>query len=486
MHISTPPQVPGALLGNSMEAIGLNGPTGFHETADVKSGDIESSPGDRGHKTQEENQSGFFAKLLEGLAAKSKSGPKSEIQQNSEEGVSSRGKNAFSMALDRIVRKGAGKGTKSEGSDGELAEFVFPGQNSDSILAESSGARLTRKGLAMSRENSQRENSLGDTFLKSAHAGEDEKQGIKLQFNHPGRKTAESSELSNGKKAFLKETELPEQKIGRQLIARQLAGRQLADAASGERELRFTAGSRNPEKPVQMENQGASRSKKSRLNIDFRDQRTADAKEAVSNDASKGHAVFRSTEIEIPVDLKLSAARLDGEAAGKAGKEGSLNMTFEDALARELRGNLSADIVRDATVIARNGGEGIIRLSLRPASLGDVKIRLEMTENKITGLIIVESSEALRAFERELPVLEKAFKDSGFSETNLEMSLAQDEWNFAGQDQKNEEDFPVLAPVMAASRYEDGGEGPEPPDPPEIIQEEMIFMPERIPVNLLA
>jgi len=50
--------------------------------------------------------------------------------------------------------------------------------------------------------------------------------------------------------------------------------------------------------------------------------------------------------------------------------------------------------------------------------------------------------------------LEKAFRDSGFSETNLEMSLSQDGRDFAGQDQRREGDFLPLAQVMAASRYE--------------------------------
>jgi hypothetical protein len=79
-----------------------------------------------------------------------------------------------------------------------------------------------------------------------------------------------------------------------------------------------------------------------------------------------------------------------------------------------------------------------------------------MTENKITGHIILQSNEALRAFERELPVLEKAFKDSGFSETNLEMFFASDGsadgGNFGGQERWQEGDF--LSQALAAPRYE--------------------------------
>jgi flagellar hook-length control protein FliK len=201
---------------------------------------------------------------------------------------------------------------------------------------------------------------------------------------------------------------------------------------------------------------------KEKLNIEVRDLRTGEGqggafasaestvslKEAIESNLRP----LLKAEVEIPVELDLHK----GNADGKAGESSTMGRTFEDALAAELRGNLSTDIVRDAAVIVRNGGEGTIRLSLRPASLGDVKIRLEMTENKITGHIIVESSEALRAFERELPVLEKAFKDSGFSETNLEMFLASEDSSnggaFGGREDRQERDFLVQA--LAASRYD--------------------------------
>jgi flagellar hook-length control protein FliK len=238
------------------------------------------------------------------------------------------------------------------------------------------------------------------------------------------------------------------------------------------------------------------RRSKEKLNIEVRDLRTGEGQGVASASAEKSVSLkeaiesnlrpLSKIEVEIPVELDLNK----GSADGKAGDSSIMGRTFEDALAAQLRGNLSADIVRDAAVIVRNGGEGTIRLSLRPASLGDVKIRLEMTENKISGHIILESSEALRAFERELPVLEKAFRDSGFSETNLEMFLASDDSsngrNFGSQQESQERDFLVQA--LAATRYEteseqsainrtDGGGN------------DGMFLyasPGRIPVNLLV
>jgi hypothetical protein len=101
-----------------------------------------------------------------------------------------------------------------------------------------------------------------------------------------------------------------------------------------------------------------------------------------------------------------------------------------------------------------NGGlaEGTIRLALKPESLGNVKIRLEMAENKITGRIFVESEEALRAFEREIASLEKAFRDSGFDAANLEMSLASD--GRGAEQWQGTEASQSLSRLIAASRYD--------------------------------
>jgi len=237
------------------------------------------------------------------------------------------------------------------------------------------------------------------------------------------------------------------------------------------------------------------RKSKERLNVEVRDLRTGegqrDALAQAENTVSLKEAIesnlqpMSKAEIEIPVELDLNK----GNVEGKSG-DSTLNRNFEDALAAQLRGNLSADIVHDAAVIVRNGGEGTIRLSLRPASLGDVKIRLELTENKISGHIIVESSEALRAFERELPVLEKAFRDSGFSETNLEMFLASENSQgggaFGSREERQERDFLISA--LAASRYEsESDQGViSRSDIPVHDERVLSASPGRIPVNLFV
>jgi flagellar hook-length control protein FliK len=176
------------------------------------------------------------------------------------------------------------------------------------------------------------------------------------------------------------------------------------------------------------------------------------------------------TEVRFPLDAASKEIMLElrlpvqGQEASSAvtSWEAKASQSFENFLARELHQNLNNDIVRHASVMLKENNEGTIRLALKPESLGNVKIRLEMAENKITGQIIVESEEALRAFEREIASLEKAFRDSGFAGADLEMSLAAD-GREAQQQWQGTEASRSLPWHYAASQYDAAAEQSEIP-----------------------
>ncbi|MDR0636986.1 MAG: flagellar hook-length control protein FliK [Treponema sp.] len=127
---------------------------------------------------------------------------------------------------------------------------------------------------------------------------------------------------------------------------------------------------------------------------------------------------------------------------------------FENLLARELSQHLNSDIVQQAQVLLRDGDAGTIKLSLRPESLGIVKVRFEMVENRITGQIIVESNEALRAFDREIQSLEQAFRDSGFSGVSLYTALASDSDQNSEENWQQQENAAFFSERFAAGQYE--------------------------------
>jgi flagellar hook-length control protein FliK len=203
-----------------------------------------------------------------------------------------------------------------------------------------------------------------------------------------------------------------------------------------------------------------ARNKRRGVNVEVRDFRSdGTVTEGVARDGSVPLRVSAETRVsgensskDIVLELHLPDQGREAASATTAW-ETKAGQAFEDLLARELHQNFNNDIVRHASVALRDGNEGTIKLALKPESLGNVKIRLEMAENKITGQIIVESKEALRAFEREISSLEKAFRDSGFDGANLEMSLAAD-GRGAEQQWQETEASQFLTGQIAASRYD--------------------------------
>ncbi|MDR1247927.1 MAG: flagellar hook-length control protein FliK, partial [Treponema sp.] len=139
-----------------------------------------------------------------------------------------------------------------------------------------------------------------------------------------------------------------------------------------------------------------ARKNRERFALEVRDPRTGGAANAGQETQNRLELRVEPTA-DLTVDLRNHGKN---QELPQPGREKTASQAFEDILARELHQNLNGDIVRQASIMVKDGGEGTIRLSLKPESLGMVKVRLEMAENKITGHIIVESNEALRAFER--------------------------------------------------------------------------------------
>jgi len=199
-----------------------------------------------------------------------------------------------------------------------------------------------------------------------------------------------------------------------------------------------------------------NRDRKRGATVEVRDFRGAGAEVAQKDNAVQVKAVAETrpeqgSVKEITLEFRMPNQGQESQSA-QTSWESKAGQAFEDILARELHQNLNNDIVRHASVILRDSSEGTIRLALKPESLGNVKIRLEMAENKITGRIVVETEETLHAFEKEITSLEKAFLESGFEGASLEMSLAD---HGGGADQWQEmEANQSIARIAAASQYE--------------------------------
>lgn len=98
-----------------------------------------------------------------------------------------------------------------------------------------------------------------------------------------------------------------------------------------------------------------------------------------------------------------------------------------DNLAREVRENLSGDIVRSARIILRANDSGEVRLSLHPKELGRVRVQLQMQDNVLMGRIVVDNSAVREVFEQNLPQLIRAFQESGWETDSLDVSVSDGE-----------------------------------------------------------
>jgi len=473
------------------------GPGSPQETGNFQeSNTIEGLTGDSSvwKGAQKKNKPGAFAKLLQGLSVKLTKGQavedSSELEETSPDNL---GKTASASPKKTasLAKNAKNSPFGIEISGDEDLDLGFFNVSVRETGLESAEPRLGTLRLLQSNQTPFKNDD--SNLLSAVLSSETELENSNLTLETlektvlQGGREQSGSKTKNGRNAGFLNASF------RDMEAEFLNNKALSEK-SGSNFL--SQGLESGNAAIQQETRG--RRGRERLNIEVRDLRSAEGQRGASaspeNTVSLREAIesnFRplaKAEIEIPVELDLRKGSVDG----KVGESSMLDTgrTFEDALAEELRGDLSTDIVRDAAVIVRNGGEGTIRLSLRPASLGDVKIRLEMTENKITGHIILKSSEALRAFERELPVLEKAFKDSGFSETNLQMSLAPDDSSnggtFGWREDRQERDFLVRS--LAVSSYEAESEQLAISQPDTTIDQEMALLtsPERIPVNLLV
>jgi flagellar hook-length control protein FliK len=87
-----------------------------------------------------------------------------------------------------------------------------------------------------------------------------------------------------------------------------------------------------------------------------------------------------------------------------------------------LRDAAGPELLRAANLVLRDGG-GEIRLVLKPESLGSVRIRMNLVDNKIEGRIIVDSSTVKHVFDASVDALRRALTAEGFQTGSLQVSV---------------------------------------------------------------
>jgi flagellar hook-length control protein FliK len=146
------------------------------------------------------------------------------------------------------------------------------------------------------------------------------------------------------------------------------------------------------------------------------DERTS-SKEAKKTDQFVKSIQFETDGKTANVLMSLPS---QAEAVGFGSEKESANH-FQTMLANELK-NSATDLVKTGSIILKDNNSGLINLFLKPEALGDVKIRLNISDTLISAKIIVDSQEALNAFKDSIGALKQAFEQGGFDTGSFDLS----------------------------------------------------------------
>ena len=143
---------------------------------------------------------------------------------------------------------------------------------------------------------------------------------------------------------------------------------------------------------------------------------------AVTKEGAKKSDFVKTVEYDSNGNATISLSLKGGNQAIDNEVVQTSNQDFSSMLSREIASSAN-DLVKTGSIILKDNNAGTINLILNPEELGSVKIKLEISDNQITGKILVASKEAYDAFNQNLNLLKNAFIDSGFSAGGFDLAF---------------------------------------------------------------
>lgn len=177
------------------------------------------------------------------------------------------------------------------------------------------------------------------------------------------------------------------------------------------------------------------------------------------------------------MQMELSESAQQNILSNNTQSAGAQNSNFQAMLSNQLQSS-AGEIVKAGQIVLKDNDVGSIKLILKPESLGNVKIDLQISDKVITGKIMVQTQEAMNAFKENVESLKNAFNQQGFETSGFELSFAGQ--NSSQPDSRNQnemENFQKMSNSYSAFTYS----GDE-----DYVEEEISSFSAKSVVNIVA
>lgn len=316
-----------------------------------------------------------------------------------------------------------------EKADDEIGKFMSQGENNLSeeiALADQEHACLTMPDTDVVPEDGTENASLKTPSLDAVDAEilEKENQASAAALasridTKPVVRTGEAAETEKAAFEDVKDADLSsEKKSAKKNVlndGREAAELVKADAAPQAEQMLPDAG----EAALAAVHAGAGSVSGNESKIEIIDERTeAEPAGLTMNTTTTLNADNSSAEMVMTLPVQAAGSDANGSLeAGYTKADFSQMLNSSVAAAKD-------DFVKTGSIILQDNKKGSINLILHPEELGNVKVKLELSDNQITGKIVVASKEAYEAFRQNLDDLRNAFVASGFDACGFDLAWA--------------------------------------------------------------
>jgi flagellar hook-length control protein FliK len=249
----------------------------------------------------------------------------------------------------------------------------------------------------------------GDESVKSSETDSDEKK-ISAAAGNSGKKTAEKNIQNfpglNGSETFLPKKKTDNRVDGKKRNSVSEKGIEKTGKEEKEAEEKLTV--------LDLRSEKSSKRGNSDNNPSF-DNREKSEISTEQNDQKNDSTLNQSKEIAF--------IKIDQGSSAKSEVPVKSLTAEQSAVLEKLKSDGNSEIVKQTKIILNDNSSGELKMVLKPERLGYVRIKINLDDNNIVGRIIVDNNNIKEIFENNMESLLRSFRESGFGNASLEVSV---------------------------------------------------------------